>query len=190
MGTKQVLRQPTWPFPDSLVQLGEEVFPRELLVPAASMPSMATGVLRLTFFTSRKSFLSSTVHMSTGSTAAGATPTLVRWGLYAVDASGNGTLVASLANDTTIFATANAGYDRSWSVPIQMAQGKFYAFAALVVTAAAAPTVQGAMIGNGTEALQPPIMSASISALSDLPGTFAFGSLVGSQNRIYANIRP
>lgn len=179
----------TWVTPsdtrDALV-VGEETFSRTLATNTGI--SLASQALRLTFFTARKTETTTQVRLSTGSTAAGATPTLCRIGLWTVDASDNGTLVASTANDTALFAAASTSYTRSWSSSYAKIAGQRYAVGPLVVTAATAPTVVGVIPNVDTSIT--PRLSSVITGLSDLPSTFTGASLPVNVNRPYLAILP
>ena len=51
-------------------------------------------------------------------------PTLCRVGIYTIDGSGNGTLAASIANDTTIWSNNGVEYERAWTSPSQRSQAR------------------------------------------------------------------
>lgn len=152
----------------------------------------ASQAMRLSYFTGRKSETSTQVRIYTGATAAGATPTLARVGLYTIAANGGGTLVASTANDTALFATLNTAYTKAWSAPYAMVAGQRYALGVLVVTAAALPTFQGALPfpGAAAELMVAEVLTANLTGQADLPASFASGSLAISGSRIYAAILP
>jgi hypothetical protein len=155
-----------------LLTVGQETFPRRLAT-NSGVPIGASGNLRGTYFTSRKSETVTQVRMWSGGTAAAATPTLVRAGLWTVDASGNGTaLIASIANDTTLFAATNTAYTRSFSVSVALTAGTRYAFGVLVVSGAAVPTLNGTTNSIAAEMLVAPPVAFSVSSLADLPSTF------------------
>lgn len=155
-----------------------------------------SGTLRLTFFTARKSEVTTQVRTATGGTAAGATPTLCQIGLFAVDGSDNGTLVAVTANDTSLWAATNTAYFRNWISPYQKVAGQRYALGLLVVTAAAAPTWPGsAALATGVvpDLAQLPRISGQITSQSTMPSTFtvaAVGGASGSINRYFGVVLP
>lgn len=169
---------------------GIPTFNREFLT--TSQPTLTSGVVRYAFFTPHRDELVAAVRMMSGSTAAAATPTLVRFGLYTVNSVGDGTLVASTVSNTAIFAAANTVYRQALSAAYQILQGQRYAFAALVVTAATAPNVPGCNLGtSGAEVGEPPMVCAAMGAQADLPATFTAASLApGNVNRIYAVLTP
>ena len=156
--------------------------------------STATGTMRLTSFISVKSESVTKVRFSTGGTAAAATPTLVRVGLYTVDSAGAGTLVASTANDTALAATINTSYEKSFSAPYTLTEGQLYTLGFLIVSAGQAPTLVGKNdICGGTEtteAIRAPRMCGSLGSQTDLPASYADGSLSASASVIYMVVSP
>lgn len=152
-----------------LVTTGEETQPREL-ASANSAVHPGTGILWLTYFTARKTESCGAVRVPGGVTLAGATPTLVRFGMYEVAPDGSLTLVASTANDTTLFATAFNTATRSWTAPFIKVAGKRYAIGILIVSAAAMPSVYGNS-GNSSELGRAPMICSQVSSLTDLPST-------------------
>lgn len=169
--------------------LGESTMERSGIVNLAT--STGTGELRLSYFTARKSEPTTQARMVSGSTAAGATPTLVRWGLFLIAANGDGTLVAATANDTALFAIANTPYTRAWLASYNKVYGQRYAWGTLVVTGATAPTLCGQSFAEGTETTTVlPRITGRISGLSDLPASFVNASVVASGIRHYAAILP
>lgn len=171
-------------FTHNQLSAGAETLPRDLISSAGA--STSTGNLRLTYFTARKTGSSTQVRLLSGGTAAGATPTLARIGLYEIDATGGGALVASTANDTALFAAASLAYTRSWSTPYTLVAGRRYALGVLVVTAAAAPTLSGIAAGLGSELAIAPRLTGSLGSQTDLPGSFTAGSVATSGSRVYA----
>jgi hypothetical protein len=150
--------------------------------------------LRLTCFTARANGTSTGVRTLTTSTAAGATPTLVRLGLYSIALNGDGTLIASSPNDTTLYAVADAQYSRTWSAPVDIVTGERYAVGILVVTGAVAPELCGAYQRSGaTDALGPanlvlPWFAGLITGQADLPASFLYSSLLSNLNPHYAQL--
>jgi hypothetical protein len=144
---------------------GEETFPR---VCVSSQATMTSQTLRLGYFTARKSFTVASMRFCTAGTAAGATPTLIRYGLYQAAANGDLTLVASTANDTALLAAQNTAYPKALSVAFPLVQGTRYAAGLLVVTGAAAPIVPAVAIG-AAEGLIAPRLQGTLAAQADLP---------------------
>lgn len=175
----------------NLLDIGEETIPRSWC--NSNTLASTSQTLRLTYFRARKTETTTQVRVSTGTTAAGATPTLCRIGLYSIDSTTlNGTLVASTSNDTTLFASANTAYTKSWSSPYNKVTGQFYALGLLVVTVAASPSWPGlaVAIGLSSELLLSPRMTGSIAAQSDLPSTFTSVTPTSSVNQYYSAILP
>lgn len=173
--------------PGNLLATGVETVSR---VSVSMNNATGTGSLRLCYFTARKSLTATSSRMYSGSTAAGATPTLVRWGVYSLDAAGAGTLVASIVNDAALFATQNTAYTRALSAPLALTAGQRYAFGLLVVTGAAAPTVAGFAC---VAALQPelalaPRMCAALGGQADLPASFTDASLANGSGIMHYGV--
>jgi hypothetical protein len=166
--------------------VGEETLPRELIV--STGVNTSTGSLRLGYFTARKSETTTQVRVVSGSTAAGATPTLVRVGLFDVATNGNLTLIASTVNDTAVFAAATTIYTRSWSASVAKVAGHRYALGILIVTAAAVPTLMGQSIQ--CDILAAPLITSALSGQTDMPSSITAGSLASSGVRPYAAILP
>lgn len=176
---------------DDALAVGEQVFARSLMVTGSSIPALS-GSFKLSFFTARKTETTTQVRVLSGATAAGATPTLCRLGLYLVDGSDNGTLVASIANDTTLWASATSSYTRSWSSSYAKVAGQRYALGQLIVTSNALPSWPGyaLMASAQSEANQVPRLNGAIASQTDLPSSFTVGSIAGSLNRHYGAILP
>lgn len=172
---------------------GDETFPR--LYGTNNALTTATGSLRLTFFTAKRSFTTTQVCVPTGGTAAAATPTLCRIGLWTVDSSDNSVaLVASVANDTTLWASSNSRTSgtRSWSSSYSYVAGQRYAIGVLVVTGAATPTFPGITVATALQAItaDAPRLSGILASQTDLPSSFTSAGLTTSVNVQYAQILP
>lgn len=182
----------TWGTPADLRNLltsGEETCARHLA--QSSAVATSNQGLRLTYFTARKTETTANVRMDTGGTAAAATPTLCRFGLYSVDSGGGGTLVASTANDTTLFAAGNTGYTRAWSTPYSKVAGQRYALAVLVVTGAATPTFWGiGSAGLAADAGLAPRLGGLLTGQADLPSSFTDASLTATAQCFYGAVLP
>lgn len=168
-----------------LITTGQEVFPRVL---AAGTSSQSTTNLRLCYFTARKTGTIATVQLASGGTAAGATPTLIRVGIWTADAAGALiSLVGSTPNDTALFAVANTSYSKGLSASFTMTQGQRYALGVLVVTAATAPTiVGGTTFINAVDAGLSPRISGTVGGQSDLPASVVSGSITNGNSRPFA----
>lgn len=168
---------------------GESTFPRDIATNAAvSMGS--SGALRLVYFTAGKTEVITQVRMVSGGTAAGATPTLVRVGVWTSDATGALlSQVAATANDTTLLAGTNTAYTKAFASSFTKTAGQRYAVGLLVVTGAAMPTMSGTT-GLTTLTGQSPALSFQMSGQADLPSTAAVGSLAASGSRPYFELLP
>jgi hypothetical protein len=146
--------------------------------------------LRMVAITPRQDKLSTGVRMSTSATGAAATPTLIRIGLYTINAAGDGTLVASTPNDTALFSAINTIYDKNWSVPYQVIAGTRYAVGLLVVSGATTPSMIGAAQGNSmqTENIVLPWCAVVLTGQANLPASFLYASLSTSANPAYARL--
>jgi len=168
--------------------VGESTIARDWC--STTSAATATGVLRLSYFTARVSETTTQVRVISGATAAGATPTLVRIGFYSIASDGAGTLVASTASDTALFAAATAAYTKSWSSSYAKTAGQRYALGVLVVTAATAPTLLGINFGAASELAIAPRLAGSLSSQSDLPSSFTGASVATSGSRFYGVVLP
>lgn len=130
-----------------------------------------------------------TLTFSTGSVAAAATPTLIRWGIYNVDSADNCTdLAASTANDTTLLAATQTQYSKALQAPWSKVIGKRYAFAQIVVSAATMPLMCGfTVLSNSLVqqfALQTPRRFARLLGQTDLPASILTASMNQASYRI------
>lgn len=160
---------------------GCETIPRHSATGTAGIGS--SGDLRLTYFTAQSGVTVTKAVASTTGTAAGATPTLVRIGLWTVDANGGLTaLVASTANDTSLFAATSTVYEKALSDAYTPIVGQRYAAGVLVVTGAARPTLNGiGPTGPGAAIwAYSPRFTGNVSGQADLPATVASGSIATS----------
>lgn len=175
-------------FGQNLVTSGEETFPR--MMASFTTGTLGNQLLRLSFFTARETETITSIRVDTTGTAAGATPTLIRFGIYSVDSSsGDITLVASTPNDTTLLAATNTRYTKALSASFNKVAGTRYAVGGLVVTAAAAPTVSMCAVPV-PEAGEAPRVTASVSGQADLPASVAAGSLTNVTNSPYFQLVP
>lgn len=173
-----------------LLVTGEESIPRDRVTSTGL--TMTSGVLRLCYFTARKTETITQLTIDTGGTAAGATPTLVRMGVWTTDSTG--ALLAQVAatpNDTTLLAGTFTTYTKSLSASWAKVAGQRYAIGDLVVTAAAAPVILGGTTSlNNGHVNRAPRMAAQITAQADLPSTAAAGALSNTNNRPFHVMLP
>jgi hypothetical protein len=173
----------------NLYAAGEEVYARTRINSTAV--TCGTGSLRLTYFTARRSETITQAKVRTGATAAGATPTIIRIGLWTTDATGALlALVASTPNDTTLLAATATAYTKAFSASYAKVLGQRYALGLLVVTAAAAPQLLGRIELDAAEAGVAPRLCGAVAGQTDLPATVAAGSVTDSVNNIYAVVLP
>lgn len=178
--------------PDSELTTGENTFSRYLN--STSTNTLTNGVLRLTFFTARKTETITQVRTRTGAQAqVGAT--LCRIGIYTVDAADNLTaLVASTTNDTALWSTGSTTYTKTLTASFTKTRGQRYAVGLLEVGSSTAANAFGTVGPEANEAAQVPRLSGTVSSLSDLPSAgspvVAVGSLATSNILMYAALLP
>jgi hypothetical protein len=147
-----------------------------------------SGVLYLTYFTADKTEAITTVTAWTGGTAAAATPTLCRYGVYSVAGNGDLTQVAATVNDTALFAAANTAYPKALSATWNKVAGQRYAVGPIIVSGAATPTFHGKQLAStsvmNTIARMSPAIVGRVTGLTDLPSSVTVGTLVGYQGLI------
>jgi hypothetical protein len=134
-----------------------------------STVTAVTGRLSLAFFTADKSFTASSVRSASRSVAASGL-TLCRFGLYSVDGSGNGTLVASTANDTALFIATFTAYTKALSASVSIVAGQRYA-AGWLFTGTTMPNMYGVGQSFWTAGIAPRV-NGDMSSLSDIPASF------------------
>lgn len=149
-----------------------------------------SGVMLLTYFTAAKTEAIAQLRLWSGGTAAAATPTLVRAGIYTEDSSGNLTLAAAIASDTALFAATNTAYTRSLTSTLAKIVGQRYAVGILVVSGAALPTLVGNFFHQGTEDGQAPRLSGQVTGQTDLPASVAVGSIGDNARNVYTALLP
>lgn len=141
--------------------------------------NLTAGQLTFAYFTPRINRTLATVKTYT----AAATPTamtLVRIGLYSADPStGDLTLIASTANDTTLFAAASTAYARALTVATGVTKGSRYAWGLLQVGGATPPKLYG-QITVGAVNSDLPIIAAAVASQTDLPSTVTAASLTST----------
>jgi hypothetical protein len=181
-----VVRPSSVPYLDgNLLTVGEETFSRDLII---SNMGMISGSMYLTYFTSRKSEVTTQVRTLSGSGAA--TPTLTRVGLFSIDASGDGTRVAVTdAADTTLWASASTVYTRSWLSSYTKAAGRRYA-AAFLFTGGTPPQLRGVSIVLGSEPGATERITGLIAGQTDIPASFSAASVAITGVRAYAAVLP
>lgn len=159
----------------------QETMPREYV--DQNNVAGLSGLMELTYFTAYRSQTVNSLRSYTGGTAAAATPTLCRMGLYSVAGNGDLTLIASTPNDTTVWAAANTAYTRAVSAPVSVTKGTRYAFARLVVTAATPPSWAAMGLALALNSVAPRLQG-QLSGQTDLPASVTAASVnTGSVRR-------
>lgn len=161
---------------------------------ALSAIVLATQRLQLTYFTAALTETCTRIAVNTSGTAAGATPTIVRFGVYSVAGNGDLTLIGSIPNDITLLAAANTRYVKATSASFLKTQGQFYAVGVLVVSAAAMPSIMGngAMGGTGLSLLRTGTgrRQGRVASQADLPPTISNASITIDGNSLFTEVLP
>jgi hypothetical protein len=165
---------------------GETTIPRLGVGTGATLVSQQ---MQLTYWTAVRTEPANNIVGNTANVAAGATPTYCAMGVYQVDGSGNLTLAGQCANDTTLFAATFSTFTRPFITPFQKIQGQRYAFAYLVVSAAAMPNISGY---NGTTAMATfaPRISGQAAGLSVLPASLLVGQVFNNPSMFFGAVTP
>lgn len=160
-----------------------EMVPRDRNKFVANVATLTTGTLALSYFTADKTETITTLTAYTGTTAAAATPTICRMGIYSVAANGNLTLVASTPNDTTLFAAASTSYPKALSVSLSKTAGQRYATGILVVSGTTMPSFHGIQLLADTPMnsilMLAPAISGRATGQTDLPGSLTAAGVSG-----------
>lgn len=114
------------------------------------------------------------IRMVTGTTAAGATPTLCKMCVFAVNTDESLTLLGAIANDTALFDTANVDWKRSLLTAVPLIAGRRYAAGVLVVTGATMPSFAGTVATRFTRYItcgSAPVQATVWTSQSDVPSS-------------------
>lgn len=169
-------------FDSDQLSTGLQTMPRWTL--SGTSCSTLTGYLYLTYATAHKTMSVSSMRMMCGTTAAGATPTLLRLGIYRVDpVSGDLTLVGSTDSDTSLFASPSAVVSKDLAAAVTLTGGTRYAFGFIVVTSATAPSVYGATVPAAIAEYSP--RRTGVLIASNLPGSIPNANLSSSGQLMY-----
>lgn len=169
--------------------VGESVYDRISYITNSAATS---GDLLLAGFTARASQNISQVRVWTTGTAAAATPTLVRIGVYQRNSATNLlTLVASTPSDLTLLAATNTTYTKAFSALLDKVAGVDYMVGLLVVSAAAMPTLAAPASGWSTAYLTDslrlfPQVTGKVAAQADLPATIAGATITTTPQTFHA----
>lgn len=179
--SKLTITAPTWdvqeaPRPGSAI--GDETMPR---VCAVTQPVPQSGTLVLSYFQATQTKDVTTIRAYTSGTAAAATTTLFRLGLYEEDGSGNLALIAGGTNDVTKIQTTYNNVAQT--IAARTVAGRRYAVGLLAVGPGQMPTLAGTSSAGGTQLpsgafFLDPKLSAQVAGQTDLPASIAVGSLV------------
>lgn len=171
---------PTWSVPTEQRRydaVGDETMPR---LSANAEPVPITGTMVLSYLRATQTLDVTLIRAYTGATAAAATTTLFRLGLYEVLADGGLALVAAGVSDVTKIQTAWTSVGQS--IAGRIVAGRTYAVAVLAVGPGQMPTLAGTTSAAGVRLssgvfFMDPKLSAQVPGLGDLPTTVAAASL-------------
>lgn len=145
----------------------------------------SSGQLYLNYFTAKATRSLTTVrHMNS---SVPGTPTLIRWGVYSVDETGNLTLIGSTPNDTGALS-ANALASEALSAPVDLVKGNRYAIGMLVI---------GTTAGNGMGLVFPhanvggaisPRVNGARTGQTDLPASITAASVTTTTAMLYMEL--
>lgn len=177
-------------FDPNAIASGDSTVSRVIATAAAGI---ATGKVFFSYFTATKTETCTQVYLLTTNTA-GVTLTLCRVGIYSVAANGDLALIASTANDATLFLTANTAYAKAFSGGnLSKVAGVRYAVGILVV-GTTMPTLLGAVAPTGSITTvtmgRAPRLAGALAAQADLPSTLVAGSVALSGTPIYTEVLP
>jgi hypothetical protein len=148
-----------------------------------STAAHADGQMRLGYFRAHRTEAITKVRIAC-TTAAGATPSLIRVGVYSIAANGDLTLVAATTSDTSLLAATATEYEKALSATWNKVAGQWYATALLVKTAAASPAIAAESFGSPalTAAVNGrPRLAALLGSQTDLPASITSASLSAGQ---------
>jgi hypothetical protein len=154
--------------------------------------TVATKEMRLMYFTAPKTGSRKNIEVCTGTTGAGATPTVVQFGVFEVNpATGKLTRVAVTANNTALLKTAGETYKQATEAAWAAVAGARYAVGLLVVTAAATPTLGGISSTLVNTILgQSPRLTGLVSGLAEIPAEVEPANVKNSSSLFYAATLP
>jgi len=181
---------PAAPVPAGFTATGAETLPRWAVT--ATNISSPSGQMYFSYFTSPTSFTATALQVRTGGTAAAATATVARIGLWAEEANGDLTLVGSTANTTaTLFRAAQTNYRVTMTAPVEMRSGARYAIAPFQVTTVTAATFAGVNPSAGTMDERPRLSGYYAgAALTDLPQSVPRTSIGVATQMVYGAAMP
>lgn len=143
--------------------------------------TLTNNVLLVVYFTAQHSIASCGTVWSLSATAS-TTATLARIGLYSVAGNGDLALIASTANDTSMWQAAFDNPIRTFSAPTAITAGTRYALGYLVVGSTVAPALLGALHSGGNANRWRTVLSlapravGAVAGQTDLPASYAEAS--------------
>jgi hypothetical protein len=154
--------------------------------------TITSGTVRFTYFQAEKSETVTQIKSVTDGTAAAATPTIARMGVYSIDGAGNLTLITSSANDTALWNATSSPFTKALGGGTGYAKvaGTWYAIGDIIVTAVATPTLAGTQHQVGSIMQTAPRLTAAFAGQTDLPSSVAVGSLTASAAYVYHELLP
>lgn len=168
------------------ISSGEEILPRLAVNGAQGLD--ASGSLHLTYFTARKTEAITKIQMVTDATAATGT-TLARMGIYSVDGSGNLTLLAATASDTTLFNASYSAFQRTLTTTFNKVKGTRYAMGVLLV-GTGMPDVSAILSPAAVDSAIPPRLNGLVTGQADLPANITAGTIAGDYRIFQATLAP
>lgn len=171
-----------------LLDAGETTMPRRMVTSTSA--STGNQNLRFAYFTAVRSATISQIAATTGGTAAGATPTLVKYAVFSVAANGDLTRVGVTASDTTMLAVASTTYAKALTSSFDTVAGQRYAAGILVVTGATAPTLLGHTALTAPLAVRAPRLAGFVAAQADIAASYTAAQITDSGNIPYLELLP
>ena len=154
-------------------------------------PTLTSGSVLLTFFTPLVTRTITQIAVCTGGNAASGL-TFARFGLYTFDET-NATLVAAVANDTTLFAAASTVYTRSLSTggslpsSYTLTAGSRYGIAVLAI-GTTMPTIIGLSSSGFNIAPLTPRTNGQRPTQTDLTTSFTSSNIAVTSISLYARL--
>lgn len=152
--------------------------PTAALGSGSIVTSLASANLYLSAFASPFSWTSTGIRINV--TSASGTSVTGGIGLYSLDTSDNGTLIANVAASTTVFHTLGV-QTINWVTPVALTAGNRYAVGYIANGTNPGPSVQSNVFTTTAaenEFLLTPMIGGILAAQASLPGSFTKASLV------------
>lgn len=174
------------PFASGQLAVGEETVPRAI---ASTAGVLSSGVTKLCYFSARKSQTIATARGA--SLGAGSGVTHAYFCVYSINAAGDGTLIGSTADDTSLFAGATTAYSKAFASPFQLIRGARYAAGILVTVTTTMPTIYSAPGTVASELAQAPRLSGiQGSGLTAPAASFLAAGVSLTNGMIYVALLP